>query len=154
MHGNANHDAIPFQPRPPCDVDHGLRRLLTDYRWRVRRMDERPHRSKIRAVFNIGAGRISYACRCPPGGGAAVHRGRCDTVLRKTDRAAGKQHQHSVAVVHPDNTVHIQNVTLGPQIGSDWIITSGVNPSERVAKPGQPCRILSVCPGWFRGVSH
>jgi hypothetical protein len=23
MHGNANHDAIPFQPRPPCDVDHG-----------------------------------------------------------------------------------------------------------------------------------
>jgi RND family efflux transporter MFP subunit len=46
------------------------------------------------------------------------------------------QGEYQVAVVHPDNTVHIQNVTLGPQIGSDWLITSGVNPNERVVTEG------------------
>jgi membrane fusion protein (multidrug efflux system) len=46
------------------------------------------------------------------------------------------QGAYQVAVVHPDNTVHIQNVTLGPQIGSDWLITSGVNLNERVVTEG------------------
>jgi membrane fusion protein, multidrug efflux system len=46
------------------------------------------------------------------------------------------QGAYQVAVVHPDNTVHIQNVTLGPQIGSDLLITSGVNPNERVVTEG------------------
>jgi RND family efflux transporter MFP subunit len=46
------------------------------------------------------------------------------------------QGEYQVAVVHPDNTVHIQNVTLGPQIGSGWLITSGVNPNERVVTEG------------------
>jgi membrane fusion protein (multidrug efflux system) len=46
------------------------------------------------------------------------------------------QGEYQVAVVHPNNTVHIQNVTLGPQIGSDWLITSGVNPKERVVTEG------------------
>jgi RND family efflux transporter MFP subunit len=46
------------------------------------------------------------------------------------------QGSYQVAVVHPDNTVHIENVTLGPQIGSDWLITSGVNPNERVVTEG------------------
>ena len=31
-----------------------------------------------------------------------------------------------------DNHVHVVNVTLGPQYGSDWVITSGLNPGERV----------------------
>ena len=46
------------------------------------------------------------------------------------------QGAYQVAVVHPDNTVHILNVTLGPQIGSDWLITSGVSPNERVVTEG------------------
>jgi RND family efflux transporter MFP subunit len=41
-----------------------------------------------------------------------------------------------VAVVAPDNTVQIRTVALGPQIGSDWIITSGIKPNERVATEG------------------
>lgn len=32
----------------------------------------------------------------------------------------------------PDNRVHIVNVTLGPQHGSDWIIESGLKPGDRV----------------------
>jgi membrane fusion protein, multidrug efflux system len=42
------------------------------------------------------------------------------------------QGSYQVVVVHPDNTVHIQPVTLGPQLGSDWLITSGLHPNERV----------------------
>jgi membrane fusion protein, multidrug efflux system len=41
-----------------------------------------------------------------------------------------------VAVVAPDNTVQIRTVALGPQIGSDWIITSGIKPNERVVTEG------------------
>jgi RND family efflux transporter MFP subunit len=46
------------------------------------------------------------------------------------------QGSYQVAVVHPDNTVHIQNVTLGPQIGPEWLITRGVNPNDRVVTDG------------------
>jgi RND family efflux transporter MFP subunit len=46
------------------------------------------------------------------------------------------QGSYQVAVVHSDNTVHIQNVTLGPQIGPEWLITRGVNPNDRVVTDG------------------
>lgn len=35
-------------------------------------------------------------------------------------------------IAGPDNHVHIANVTLGPQVGKDWIITSGVKADQRV----------------------
>jgi membrane fusion protein (multidrug efflux system) len=37
-----------------------------------------------------------------------------------------------VFVVGADNHVHITNVTLGPQVGNDWVITSGLQPGARV----------------------
>jgi len=37
-----------------------------------------------------------------------------------------------VYVAGPDNKAHIANVTLGPQVGNDWIITSGVRADQRV----------------------
>ncbi len=46
------------------------------------------------------------------------------------------QGSYQVAQVSPDNKVHIQTVTLGPQLGSDWLITSGLNPDERVVTEG------------------
>jgi membrane fusion protein (multidrug efflux system) len=46
------------------------------------------------------------------------------------------QGSYQVAVVGPDNTVHIQNVALGPQLGSSWLITSGIKPNERVVTEG------------------
>jgi RND family efflux transporter MFP subunit len=47
---------------------------------------------------------------------------------------AGNELQGSsqVAVVGSDNRVHIRTVALGPQVGSDWIVTSGISPNERV----------------------
>jgi len=37
-----------------------------------------------------------------------------------------------VYIAGPDNLAHIVNVTLGPQAGNDWIITSGLRPDQRV----------------------
>jgi len=37
-----------------------------------------------------------------------------------------------VYIAGPDNKTHIVNVTLGPQDGNDWIITSGLRPDQRV----------------------
>lgn len=37
-----------------------------------------------------------------------------------------------VFIAGPDNKAHIINVTLGPQVGNDWIITSGLRADQRV----------------------
>jgi membrane fusion protein (multidrug efflux system) len=46
------------------------------------------------------------------------------------------QGTYQVAVVGSDNKVTIQPVQVGPQTGTDWILTSGVSPSERVMVGG------------------
>jgi RND family efflux transporter MFP subunit len=46
------------------------------------------------------------------------------------------QGSYQVAVVDSSNTVQIRNVALGPQLGSDLIITSGIKPNERVVTEG------------------
>jgi RND family efflux transporter MFP subunit len=46
------------------------------------------------------------------------------------------QGSYQIAVVNPDNKVHIQPVQVGPQIGADWIITSGLKPGEQVVIEG------------------
>jgi membrane fusion protein, multidrug efflux system len=46
------------------------------------------------------------------------------------------QGSYQVAVVSADNKVHIQPVQVGPQIGPDWIITSGLKPGEQVVIEG------------------
>ena len=37
-----------------------------------------------------------------------------------------------VYTVGPDNKVHVVNVTLGPQHGQDWVISSGLQPGTQV----------------------
>ena len=46
------------------------------------------------------------------------------------------QGSYQVAVVDSNNTVRIRSVALGPQLGSELIITSGINPNERVVTEG------------------
>lgn len=42
------------------------------------------------------------------------------------------QGMQQVFIAGPDNRVHVVNVTLGPQVGNDWIVTSGLRPDQRV----------------------
>lgn len=46
------------------------------------------------------------------------------------------QGSHQVAVVGPDNRVHIQPVKLGAQVGSSWIVSDGLKPADRVVVEG------------------
>lgn len=46
------------------------------------------------------------------------------------------QGSYNIAVVNADNKVHIQPVEVGPQIGNEWVITSGLKPGETVVVEG------------------
>ena len=46
------------------------------------------------------------------------------------------QGSYQVAVVDNNDKVHIHNVEVGPQVGQQWLITSGVQPGDRVVVEG------------------
>ena len=46
------------------------------------------------------------------------------------------QGHYQVAVVGTDNKVGIRNVQMGDRVGELWIVTSGLNPGERVVTDG------------------
>jgi membrane fusion protein, multidrug efflux system len=46
------------------------------------------------------------------------------------------QGSYQVAVVNPDDKVHIQPVEVGPQMNEGWVITSGLKPGEQVVIEG------------------
>ena len=46
------------------------------------------------------------------------------------------QGSYQIAVINADNKVHIQQVEVGPQIGTNWVITSGLKPGEQVVIEG------------------
>jgi membrane fusion protein, multidrug efflux system len=63
------------------------------------------------------------------------------------------QGSFQVAVVGPDNEVKIQAVQVGSQVGSDWIVTQGIDASDRVmvggmqyARPGATVNPQLVSP--------
>jgi membrane fusion protein (multidrug efflux system) len=46
------------------------------------------------------------------------------------------QGSYQIALVNETNAVHLQPVTVGDQIGSDWVITGGLKPGDRVVVEG------------------
>jgi membrane fusion protein (multidrug efflux system) len=46
------------------------------------------------------------------------------------------QGTNQLAVVTPENKVEIRNVTMGPRSGLDWVVSSGVNPGDRIIVEG------------------
>jgi RND family efflux transporter MFP subunit len=46
------------------------------------------------------------------------------------------QGSYQIAVVNADNKVHIQQVQVGPQIGTNWLITGGLKLGEQVVIEG------------------
>jgi membrane fusion protein (multidrug efflux system) len=46
------------------------------------------------------------------------------------------QSAYRVFVISPDETVEVRQVEVGPRLGSDWIIESGLSPGERIAVEG------------------
>jgi membrane fusion protein (multidrug efflux system) len=46
------------------------------------------------------------------------------------------QSAYQVAVVSNDNKVHVRTVQVGPQVGRDWVILSGLEPHDQVVIEG------------------
>jgi membrane fusion protein (multidrug efflux system) len=81
-----------------------------------------------------------------PGGYArvrAVIRTQSDALLVPQRAVTELQGSYQVAVVGDDNKVSIHTVTVGDRVGSDWIITSGLNLGDAVVAEG----VQKVRPG-------
>lgn len=95
---------------------------------------------------NLGTGSIRLAGVFPnsgnilrPGGYGrvrAVVRTQKNALLIPQRAASQLQGSYQVAVVGPDNKASIRTVALGNQIGSQWIVTDGLKPGERVVAEG------------------
>ena len=95
---------------------------------------------------NIGTGAIRLAALFPnpgnilrPGGYGKVRaavRTQKDALLVPQRAVSELQGAYQVAVVDRENKVSIQTVSVGDRIGSDWIITGGLKPGDRVVAEG------------------
>jgi membrane fusion protein (multidrug efflux system) len=57
---------------------------------------------------------------------------RQDAILVPQMAIQELQGTKQVYIAGPDDKAHIVNVTLGPQVGNDWIVTSGLRADQRV----------------------
>jgi RND family efflux transporter MFP subunit len=102
---------------------------------------------------NIGTGTIRLAGLLPnpgnilrPGGYGRVRtavRIQKDALLVPQRAVTELQGGYQVAVVDHENKVSIQTVTVGDRVGTDWIITEGLKPGDRVVAEG----VQKVRPG-------
>ena len=46
------------------------------------------------------------------------------------------QGSYQIAVVDNQNKVHLKSVTVGDQIGSDWVIEKGLEPGDQIVVEG------------------
>ena len=95
---------------------------------------------------NVGTGAIRLAALFPnpgnvlrPGGYGKVRtavRVEKDALVVPQRAVTELQGSYQVAVVDSENKVSIRTVTPGDRVGSDWIITDGLKPGERVVAEG------------------
>lgn len=102
---------------------------------------------------NEGTGAIRIAGLFPnpgnilrPGGYGkvrAVIRTQKDALLVPQRAVSELQGSYQVAVVDPDNKIAIRTVVVGDRAGSEWIVSQGLNPGDKVVAEG----IQKVRPG-------
>jgi membrane fusion protein, multidrug efflux system len=93
---------------------------------------------------NTGAIRIAALFPNPgnvlrPGGYGRVRatvRTQNDAILVPQRSVSQLQGSYQVAVVDTEGKVSIRTVQLGPQVGNQWIVLSGLKPGERVVAEG------------------
>jgi RND family efflux transporter MFP subunit len=66
----------------------------------------------------------------------AVTEMRHNAVLLPQAAVTELQGTFQVAVVGPDNKVNIQKIQIGSQVGSEWIVSEGLEPGDRVIVGG------------------
>jgi membrane fusion protein (multidrug efflux system) len=104
-----------------------------------------PHKGRIVFVdrqMNQQTGAIRIAASFPNPGNVLrpgqFGRVRAETEIRQNAILVPQmavqelQGTRQVYIAGPDNKAHIVNVSLGPQVGNDWIVTSGLRADQRV----------------------
>ena len=71
-----------------------------------------------------------------PGRRRAIISTQPDALLVPQRAVSELQGGYQVAVVDNENKVSIRNVSVGAQVGTQWVITSGLNPGEKVVAEG------------------
>ena len=66
----------------------------------------------------------------------AVIRLQKDALVVPQRAVSELQGGYQVAIVGPDNKVSVRTVTVGDRVGSDWVISDGLKPGERVIAEG------------------
>jgi membrane fusion protein, multidrug efflux system len=66
----------------------------------------------------------------------AITQLRKDTLTVPQRAVSELQGNYQVAVVDEHDHVHLQSVTVGEQVGSDWVIEKGLHPGERIVVEG------------------
>jgi len=59
-----------------------------------------------------------------------------DALLVPQRAVSQLQSAYQVAVVSSDDKVHIRTVQVGPQMGKEWVIASGLQPHDQVVIEG------------------
>lgn len=130
------------QARAQADKDLHLQLILADgsvypregtFYFADRQVNESTGAIRIAALFPNPGNLLR------PGGYGKVRgviRTQKDALLVPQRAVSELQGNYQVAVVEGDNKVAIRTVTVGDRIGSDWVITDGVKPGERVIAEG------------------
>jgi membrane fusion protein (multidrug efflux system) len=95
---------------------------------------------------DVGTGAIRIAGLFPnpgnilrPGGYGkvrAVIRMQQNALLVPQRAVSELQGGYQVALVGPDNKVNVKTVTVGDRVGSDWVISDGLKPGDKVIAEG------------------
>ena len=66
----------------------------------------------------------------------AMHRVVKDAILIPQRCVMELQGMYNVYVVKSDNAVQVREIEVGPKVGSDWLITEGLEPGDKVVYEG------------------
>jgi len=101
--------------------------------WTDRQVDTTTGTIRVAAAFQNKSGVLRPG---QYGRVRAVTESKHNAVLVPQAAVTELQGSYQAAVVGADNKVSIQNVQVGSQVGSDWIVTQGVAPGDRVIVGG------------------
>lgn len=115
-----------------------------------------PHKGRFLFIdrhVNVSTGSLAVAIEFPNPGNVlrpgqygrvrAVLDSRPDALVVPQRAVGERQGVAMVAVVGPDQKVALRNVKTGERVGSDWVITEGLKPGDRVVAEG----LMKVKPG-------
>jgi len=131
--GLARADALHHLPLELVLADGSVHPQRGQFSFADRQMDPATGSIQLTGVFPNPGNRLR------PGQYAKVRAAvgvRAGALLVPQRAVTDTQGTYLVAVVEPNNTIRFAPVQVGDRVGSDWIVTEGLKPGERVVTDG------------------